>query len=214
MHLAQRISIFPTTRISTVYLLLPLRTLSLTKHLGPASTKAAFLTRTSNFDPERWWKQDHQNLTALAANSISSRHGRDSATLYNPYDGVCSARQLDETVREFLARVPPATSQVKTSFPWILIANPYIPRPKATLKDEKPSMDEGPPEVESQWSQFCTLGRTLLNELTISKKITEKEMEGRDGQSITRAVNRERDRVLDRIIDYAKMLHCTSGKVK
>ncbi|KAG6364049.1 hypothetical protein INS49_009152 [Diaporthe citri] len=46
---------------------------------------------------------------------------------HNGYEGVVSARQLDETVGQFLARLPPATTRVTFNCPWIYIWNPFVP---------------------------------------------------------------------------------------
>jgi hypothetical protein len=150
---------------------------------------------------------------------MSTHAARDSTTLYNPYAHMNSARRLSETVPEFLARLPPDRTQVVSNFPWIIIANPYIPcrTPGAGegtgSTGDKEMMPNAPPEDESEWGKFCVLGRKILDELSISRKILENKMKGRDVGSIARAVNRERDRVVDQLMAHAKDLHCTTGKV-
>lgn len=52
---------------------------------------------------------------------------------HNAYEGVASARQLDETVGQFLARLPPATTRVTLNCPWIYIWNPLVPSDRKTL---------------------------------------------------------------------------------
>lgn len=51
---------------------------------------------------------------------------------HNAYEGVASARQLDETVGQFLARLPPATTRVTLNCPWIYIWNPSVPSDRKT----------------------------------------------------------------------------------
>lgn len=50
-----------------------------------------------------------------------------SEPIHNGYEGVASARQLDETVGQFLARLPPATTRVTLNCPWIYTWNPSVP---------------------------------------------------------------------------------------
>lgn len=51
---------------------------------------------------------------------------------------MSSARQLDETVGQFLARLPPATTRVTLNCPWIYIWNPSIPADR-----KKPGQEDG-----------------------------------------------------------------------
>lgn len=48
-----------------------------------------------------------------------------ASAVHNGYENVASARQLDETVSQFLARLPPATTRVTPGCPWIYIWNPF-----------------------------------------------------------------------------------------
>lgn len=70
---------------------------------------AALQKRADSFDVSKYWSQHGQGLG------------------HNGYEGVASARQLDETVDQFLARLPPATTRVTLDCPWIYIWNPFVP---------------------------------------------------------------------------------------
>jgi hypothetical protein len=45
--------------------------------------------------------------------------------LYNPQEGQPGAWQLSETIEDFLARLPPATTDWRPRMDWIWVANPY-----------------------------------------------------------------------------------------
>ncbi|PSR92325.1 hypothetical protein BD289DRAFT_428939 [Coniella lustricola] len=50
-------------------------------------------------------------------------------SLHNPYEGrTACAKQLNESIDTFLARLPPSRTNATDQIPWIYIANPYIPR--------------------------------------------------------------------------------------
>lgn len=72
------------------------------------------------FDVSKYWGQHDQDLG------------------HNAYEGVGSARQLDETVGQFLARLPPETTRVTLDCPWIYIWNPSIPSDR-----KKPGQEDG-----------------------------------------------------------------------
>lgn len=93
--------------------------------------------------------------------------------LYNPYKGIHSARQLGETVDQFLARIPPASTLVSEDLHWIWIANPFIPRPGSI---EDPDGEDG--YNPDKWAKFEILGRNLLEELKDDIDDVTKEMGG------------------------------------
>jgi hypothetical protein len=139
-----------------------------------------------------------------------------NVTLYNPYEGVGCGRQLWETVEEFLARLPPATTQVSCLIPWIFIANPFRKAPtrkgNENIKEELGA--EGPPDENSQWAQFVVLAGKLLGELTGIRHDIEKNSSGVAQAQVTKAINIQKDKIVQKILDTAVELHCTSGKVR
>jgi hypothetical protein len=139
---------------------------------------------------------------------------KTETTLYNPYEGASCGRQLGETVEEFLARLPPATTQQSSSTPWIFIANPFWKAPTRTLEGGVKREEEGPPDEDSDWAQFVVLANNMLEELTSIRHDIEKKKAGRAQAQITRAVNVQKDMIVRKILDTAARLHCTSGKAQ
>jgi hypothetical protein len=149
--------------------------------------------------------------TAMAEANLKTTVKKKEATLYNPYEGQFCGRQLNETVEEFLQRLPPQTTPVSDLVPWIFIANPYRKAPNA--EDGQEIKGEGPPEEESDWAQFVVLGGNMLEELTGIRHDIEKEKPGKAKATVTKAYNPHKDLIVQKLLDTAAELHCTSGKV-
>lgn len=149
--------------------------------------------------------------TAMAEANLKVAVTKKAATLYNPYEGQFCGRQLNETVEEFLQRLPPQTTTASDLIPWIYIANPY--RKAANAEDGQEIKGEGPPDEESDWAQFVVLGGNMLEELTGIRHDIEKEKPGKAKATITKAYNPHKDLVVQKLLDTAAGLHCTSGKV-
>ena len=118
-------------------------------------------------------------------------------------------------MEEFLERLPPATSQVTEILPWIYIANPFRKArtpSRAELSQEKLSA-EAPEEEGSDWAQFVVLGGNLLEELTRLRHEIEKKKAGQAKSTITKALNVQKEIIVQKILGAAVELHCTSGKV-
>jgi hypothetical protein len=142
------------------------------------------------------------------------------AKLYNPYQGLSCARQLHESVEQFLERLPPATSILSHKLPWIFIANPFIPR-KTRRKElegleigDSPILAEVPPGDEDQLDHFTTQGQKLLEELEERVVILTKDMAGKARSLLTKAINKEREQTVIRIKELAVTCRITSGKVR
>ena len=116
--------------------------------------------------------------------------------LFNPYEGEEFAHQLSETVTAFLSRLPPLTTTIAGSGPWIWIANPYH-QPCVTSQD---------------WAGFMTASEKSVNEFEIQKTAIEKSMKGRPRGTITREIAPLRKVLECEILSNAKTRGCTSGK--
>ena len=151
----------------------------------------------------------------MANSNVTSATESKSATLYNPYEGQFCGRQLGESVQEFLERLPPATSQASEILPWIFIANPFRKAPTSTQGDSSKGKlaAEAPEDEDSDWAQFVVLGGKLLEELTSLKHEIEKKKAGQAKGTITKAVNVQKEMIVQKILGTAVDLHCTSGKV-
>ncbi|KAK3346238.1 hypothetical protein B0T25DRAFT_272949 [Lasiosphaeria hispida] len=93
---------------------------------GDEDTISALQARVDNFDIESWWENRNEgaNPTPREDANSSSFMGH----LHNRYEGVPGAWQLSESVDDFLARLPPATTNWQPGLDWIFIANPFIPK--------------------------------------------------------------------------------------
>lgn len=173
--------------------------------------------RAENFSPAKWWDEKQESITEIANANVKSAVAVKAAPLYNPYEGQLCGRQLGESVEYFLERLPPSITHTTTSMtaraggiPWIYIANPYRKSPK---NDSGELANEGPPDENSDWPQFVVRGGDILEELTSIKNDIEKKKTGQARAAITRAINIERDVIVQKLLDTAVQLHCTSGKV-
>jgi hypothetical protein len=181
---------------------------------GDVATVQELEDRAGTFDAAGWWENRPSSLTEMANSGIETATAKATAKLYNPYEGQSCGRQLGETVEEFLARLPPATTRVSDETPWIFIANPFRKAPAQEAEQNKKELgEEGPPAEDSLWAQFVVTGGKLLEELTGIRHGIEISMAGRAKSHITKVVNIEKDKIVRKILDTAAELHCTSGKV-
>lgn len=143
----------------------------------------------------------------------------EAATLYNPYEGQLCGRQLGETVEAFLQRLPPSTTMGTmdagaASIPWIFITNPFRKPPKAHSEYKQHELaNEGPPDEKSAWGRFVGRGGAILDQLTSIKNEIQKNKTGQAKATITKAINTQKEAMVQKLLDTAVELHCTSGKV-
>ncbi|OIW26800.1 DUF1917-domain-containing protein [Coniochaeta ligniaria NRRL 30616] len=133
--------------------------------------------------------------------------------LHNPYEGVRYARQLDETVDAFLARLPPSTTRVTATDFWIYICNPFIPRePKSQSANQHVSgcEDEAPLESDTKLGRFIQGGMDRLH--LLSDFISKTKSMARTKNIATREINKERALAVTQILDLAHHLHVRCGK--
>ena len=167
---------------------------------GDDSQKQELEQLASSFSPSVYRSNHPPSLAAIArAHAIAAQRApKEEVKLYNPYEGLNSARQLSETVPEFLKRLPPLTTQWfgNSVEPWIYIANPYTEK-RATNED---------------WASFKSLGEALLTDLSAKRADIEESMKGKPKGTITRKVTPIRKLVEETILKEAKARNCTSGK--
>jgi hypothetical protein len=140
--------------------------------------------------------------TAIAIRNLETERQEEGtkrvAKLYNPYAGLHSARQLDETVDAFLSRLPPATTSVMTNGPWIYIANPY----------RKPQL------LDENWAEFMKRGENVLTEFSEAKTKIEKGEKSNPANAVSTAVALESATAAMAIQGAAKETGCVVGKVR
>lgn len=139
------------------------------------------------------------HLTSVIARikSIESTLVPSSAELFNPLEGKMNARQLSETIPEFLKRLPP----LDTHWPpdgWIWIANPYS-------KPEHSQRHQDVVTFEREGSQLLRNYRELRERL-------EAENPGKTKANITRMLGPERDAMKQQIEELAIETKVLTGK--
>lgn len=168
-------------------------------------------------------KQEPGTSTGIGAStnprspSLSSANVNLANQLHNPYEGKSScAKQLSETTEAFLARLPPATTDVGPDCPWIYVANPFIPR-------EDRGGEEAPAEFGAQLGKFVEGGEArlemfgdLVRELQEKTATGSQRGRGAAGPSkaaVSREVTKQREGCANDILMLAKMLKVRTGKV-
>jgi hypothetical protein len=182
---------------------------------GDETTQQELENRANSFQVAEWWKHKIPSITEIADANIKNGRNSKAPSLHNPYEGNSCARQLDETVDEFLKRLPPSSTRAKKlEVPWIFIANPYRKAPRVIRKEDggEDLAGEGPPAEDSQWAEFLRVAGRLLDELLGVRNIIERKRDGQPKATITRAINIEKDRIVMSILKSAADLQCTSGK--
>lgn len=179
---------------------------------GDETTKDELEARAAAFSAKEWWSRRKLTLMEISKYNLAAVKDKKTPQLYNPYEGHSYARQLNETVEEFLERLPPATTPVSDLVPWIFIANPYRKIKQATPSQEDVGT-EGPPDEGSDQTEFGYRGRGLLKELGGLRKSVEEKNQGKAKIVISRLVNVQRDKIAKDILDTAVKCKFTSGKV-
>ncbi|KAH7382962.1 hypothetical protein BKA64DRAFT_173668 [Cadophora sp. MPI-SDFR-AT-0126] len=179
---------------------------------GDEATKHELEARANAFDAEEWHQNKSPSLIELARENMAAHKPKETAvTLYNPYEGDLYARQLDESVDEFLQRLPPAMTPATEAHPWIFLANPYRKVAKNKYSEAKLA-DEAPPDDCANLAEFVVRGNRLLEQLTESRHDMEKKNPGKAKGTITKALNARRDEIVKVLLETAVELHVTTGK--
>ncbi|KAJ5046574.1 uncharacterized protein L3040_003813 [Drepanopeziza brunnea f. sp. 'multigermtubi'] len=180
---------------------------------GDETTRNELEVRAMNFDADEWWAKRRPSLIDIARENTeaAAKSEKKKALLYNPYAGFRCARQLEEKVENFLERLPPATTPVSEDFPWIYIANPYHKAEKGQ-GGRKLADEEAPSTGDANWAEFVREGTRLLHQLTDLRHEVEKQNPKKAKSTITTMIKDRKDSIVDKILDKAEELKCTSGK--
>jgi hypothetical protein len=162
--------------------------------------KADFEYRAATFDVASYWETDHFPLETLAAENLIKSPSAIHSLLnpnrndpHNPFEGDESAKQLNESVADFLDRRPPKTTPLHFS-PWLWVANPYTSR-------RKKRADIG---------GFQDVGQELL--ASYDERRQELESEGKAKITITKILKPDREELEKSLIKAALKHNVTSGK--
>lgn len=164
---------------------------------GDEETRASLEQEVAAFDPSSYWSSQNSSLSAIAAANLAAKSPPPTnKPLYNPYEGDPSARQLAESIPEFLSRLPPLTTPVGKVGSWIQIANPYsTTRPL--------SQDLG---------AFTTVGTRILESLSTAIAAKETALVGRPKTLLNRQVTQLRTTATEQLLDTARGHGVTTGK--
>lgn len=159
----------------------------------------------ADYDPASYWSTQHYTLSAIAAANIAATktpaipqniNNNNNKPLYNPYEGDPSARQLAESTKDFLSRLPPLTTPASKIGPWIWIANPHSAvRPL--------SQDLG---------AFTAAGRRILESLSAEILAQENALVGRPQLLLNRKLTQLRKTATEQILSAATENEVTTGK--
>ncbi|KAI4727852.1 DUF1917-domain-containing protein [Aureobasidium sp. EXF-10728] len=146
----------------------------------------------------RRWTKD-QAAYPTASVTITS----DPVILHNRLEGFASARQLTETVEEFVKRLPPRTTIMG---PWIWITCP-ISKGKG---EEAASRHD--PELEESPEQLTNRAHALLSQFTAEKERIASANPNSTASFITRKLGPLREQLKEDILDIAVASGVTDGK--
>lgn len=166
-------------------------------------------------DPKLGGKALHQsdgNLldatpTGMADGGTSNLDNeRDKPEPRNYYEGQTSAKQLSETLSDFLERLPPSTTPLSTCGPWIWIANPY----PAAQRNSSGKIVTDPEGCDI--ASFRQLGTRLLENYLARKQEIETQNPDKQPGSVTRMLRPDRVRLESSIRELARQKNVTCGK--
>lgn len=168
--------------------------------------------RVDSFNVNQWARAQRLNPGRPLPHTSFADH---AARLHNPYAGVPYAWQLTETVDDFLARLPPATTVQDETIPWIFICNPYIPRLQRRHSDGaclKTNEDEGPAEENSRLQLVVQGGMERLELLSSLRDKLERA--GKSQAVIKREMSKEAKQATLDILNLAHAGKVRTGKVR
>ncbi|KIW88963.1 uncharacterized protein Z519_10447 [Cladophialophora bantiana CBS 173.52] len=154
------------------------------------------------------------NLSTAAEQDAGDEDREDSSRKpQNFYEGLASAKQLSESVADFLTRLPPSTTTSVSArgHHWIWIANPY-PAPGRRSPGQARNTSSNPESGDGDVATFRQRGTRLLEAYLSRKHEVEDQNPGKPPGSITRMLCPERVRLESDIRELAKAQRVTSGK--
>lgn len=157
--------------------------------------------KTSSKQLAQHWNRD-QAAHPTASMTITSSNIVDQ-TLYNRLEGIPTARQLDETVDEFLKRLPPRTTFTGD---WIWVTCPIL-KGKGKAAESRHA-----PELEVSPEQMMNRARALLSQFAAEKERLVSANPNSIQSTITRKLGPLRERLKEDILDLAVVSGVTNGK--
>ena len=153
--------------------------------------------KASSFDSAAYWLSHERQPAVMAYRAIAENAPSTSPKpVHNMYEGSKEARQLSETVSEFLKRLPPSSIPLAEYGPWIWIANP-------THRDEPTKRD---------LRGFGQRGKELLEDFDRVRAGIETSMAGKTKSVIGRKLTPLRKKLEQDIYALAREKGITYGK--
>ena len=149
----------------------------------------------------QYFSNDRFDVNRLAAanvakTSIAPSEPKEAKQLYNIYEGKNGARQLSESVPEFLARLPPSTTREEDLHDWIWIANPYLQR------------DQTKQDIEG----FKATAIEVLEKLEAAKADISESQKRATQASQEKLLAKHRREAETKLLEAAKAYEVTTGK--
>ncbi|KAK5259004.1 hypothetical protein LTR20_008862 [Exophiala xenobiotica] len=142
---------------------------------------------------------------ADAAGYTTKDSEQEEVKPHNYYEGQELAKQLAESLADFLKRLPPSTTTTARG-PWIWIANPY-----PSLQRNSAGKRVTDPESQDV-AAFRQLGTRLLEDFSSRKEEVEAKNPGKAPGTITRILRPDRIGLESAIRDLARQKNVTCGK--
>jgi hypothetical protein len=161
---------------------------------GDEETITILTNRITTFDPDTWFSSPSSQLSLFTPRSDPLEEPPASGRLHNRCASLPGARQLSESVSDFLTRLPPATTPWTPGFEWLWIANPYIP------PDDRPEDHE----------VFISGGTIRLR--LLSDFMQQAKKSGRSPFIVNKEISKERTAAVQDLRDLAANSNVLSGK--
>lgn len=139
----------------------------------------------------------------MAAIRRASPQKHVERVIHNRFECNMAARQLSETIPQFLKRQPPLTANGDGA--WIWIDNPVV-------HGQGNGTRNGGKQVECDLDGFIKQSSLLIEQFQADKRKVEGELVGRLQSTITRKLGPFRDQLKKSILDTAVQNGVTSGK--
>ncbi|KAK0648801.1 hypothetical protein B0T16DRAFT_120385 [Cercophora newfieldiana] len=163
---------------------------------GDEETITALQKRVTNFNPDSWFSSPNPDQLALITPREDPLKTPTPTTgrFHNRCAGRPGARELSESVDDFLTRLPPATTNWNFGLDWLWIANPYIP-------DDHNSEDH---------ELFIAGGTSRLQ--LLSEFIATANKSGRSPFVVKKEISKAREAAVQDIRELAATCNVLSGK--
>ncbi|KAK4236932.1 hypothetical protein C8A03DRAFT_35131 [Achaetomium macrosporum] len=165
---------------------------------GDEETISVLEARVEDFDIVAWWDCRNDMTSYLRSTMQPQNTTQIAAPLYNAYEGEPGAWRLSESIEQFLARLPPATTDWRPGLDWIWIANPYIP--------------PGPGSTRAQFREGGAERLRLLDEFAKMATVSAAKASGKPLNMLRKDLAKERRETVEDLRELAVACNVVTGK--